>query len=75
VWLNAYQVWYEISVIGDADNADLLVVTNMLAISALLTLARVIPGHNRLPHGLKVYRVIWRDQYWERAEPATRRRD
>jgi len=73
-WLDAYQVWYEIPAISDADNADLLVVTTMLALFALLLLLPVIPGLNRLPHGLKVYRVIWRDWYRERAEPVSRQR-
>jgi len=62
-WLDAYQVWYEIPAVAEADNADLLVVTIMLGFFALLLLLPVIPGLNRLPHGLKVYRVIWRDWY------------
>jgi len=74
-WLDAYQVWYEIPAIADADNADLLVVTIMTAFFALLLLLPVIPGLNRLPHGLRVYRVIWRDWYREQAQPVTPRRD
>jgi hypothetical protein len=35
----------------------------------------VIPGLNRLPHGLRVYRVIWRDWYRQQAQPVTPRRD
>jgi len=73
-WLDGYQVWYEIPAIADADNADLLVVTIMLGFFALLLLLPVIPGLNRLPHGLKVYRVIWRDWYREHAEEGAQRR-
>ena len=61
LWLDAYQIWYEVPAIADADNADLLVVTIMLGVFALLMLLPVIPGLDRLPHGLKVYRVIWRE--------------
>ena len=67
-WLDAYQVWYEIPAIADNDNADLLVVAIMTAFFALLLLLPVIPGLNRLPHGLRVYRVIWRDWYREQAQ-------
>jgi quinol-cytochrome oxidoreductase complex cytochrome b subunit len=74
-WLDAYQVWYEIPAIADADNADLLVVTIMLGLFALLMLLPVIPGLNRLPHGLKIYRVIWRDWYRHHAGEVTRRRE
>lgn len=73
-WLDAYQVWYEIPAIADADNADLLVVTIMLGVFALLMLLPVIPGLNRLPHGLKIYRVIWRDWYRDHAEEVAQRR-
>jgi len=73
-WLDGYQVWYEIPAIADADNADLLVVTIMLGFFALLMLLPVIPGLNRLPHGLKVYRVIWRDWYRDHAAEVAQRR-
>jgi hypothetical protein len=72
-WLDEYQIWYEIPAIADADNADLLVVTIMLGLFALLLLLPVIPGLNRLPHGLKVYRVIWRDWYRDHAEEVAQR--
>jgi hypothetical protein len=62
-WLAPYQVWYELPPIADADNADLLVVTIMTAIFLVLLLLPFIPGLNRLPHVLKVYRYIWRDWY------------
>jgi quinol-cytochrome oxidoreductase complex cytochrome b subunit len=62
-WLDPYQIWYEVPVIADADNADLLVVTIMMVIFAGLLLLPVIPGLNRLPHVLKVYRLIWRRWY------------
>ncbi|HEY5388050.1 MAG TPA: cytochrome b N-terminal domain-containing protein [Thermoleophilia bacterium] len=74
-WLDAYQVWYEIPAIGDADNADLLAVTIMTGLFVLLLLLPVIPGLNRLPHRLKVYRVIWRDWYRDHADGVTKERE
>lgn len=62
-WLDPYQIWYELPAIANSDNADLIVVTIMLVIFVLIVLLPVIPGLNRLPHVLKVYRVIWRDWY------------
>ena len=47
----------------NSDNADLIVVTLMMVIFALLLLLPVIPLLNRLPHLLKVYRLIWWDWY------------
>jgi quinol-cytochrome oxidoreductase complex cytochrome b subunit len=65
-WLDPYQVWYELPPIAENDNADLIVVTLMLVIFVLMVLLPVIPGLNRLPHVLRVYRIIWRDWYIRR---------
>jgi hypothetical protein len=62
-WLDAYQVWYELPPIADSDNADLIVVTIMTAIFLVILFLPFIPGLNRLPHVLKVYRFVWRDWY------------
>ncbi len=62
-WLDIYQVWYEIPAIGDADNADLIAVVIVTALFAVLLALPFIPGLRRIPHGVKVYRLIWRDWY------------
>jgi quinol-cytochrome oxidoreductase complex cytochrome b subunit len=66
-WLDPYQFWYEVPPIANNDNADLIVVTIMLGIFVLIVLLPVIPGLNRLPHVLKVYRLVWRDWYRDSA--------
>jgi hypothetical protein len=65
-WLDIYQVWYEIPQIADSPNADLIVVVIMAALFLVLLLLPFIPGLRRIPHGVKVYRLIWRDWYRER---------
>jgi hypothetical protein len=62
-WLDAYQVWYEVPAIGNADNADLIVVVIMTVLFVVLLTLPFIPGLRRVPHGVKVYRLIWRDWY------------
>jgi hypothetical protein len=44
----------------------------MLVLTLALLLVPVIPGLNRLPRYLKLYRIIWRDYYreMERGQPA-----
>ena len=66
-WLWLYTFWYQVPLVGSSANADLIV----WLVMALLTLALLfmpwIPGLNRLPKLLGVYRVIWRDYYRETA--------
>ncbi len=62
-WLVPYQFWYEVPQIGGSDNADIIVVTIMLVVFAVIFFLPLIPGLNRLPHVLKVYRLVWRDWY------------
>jgi hypothetical protein len=69
-WLDAYQVWYEVPAIADADNADLIVVLIMTALFVVLIALPFIPGLRRIPHGVKVYRLIWRDWYRKYAAEA-----
>jgi hypothetical protein len=67
-WLAPYQFWYELPAIDASPNADIIVVTIMLALFAVVFFLPFIPGLNRLPHVLKVYRLVWRD--WYRQRPA-----
>jgi len=69
-WLDVYQVWYEVPAIADADNADLIVVVIMTVLFAVLLTLPFIPGLRRIPHGVKVYRLIWRDWYRKYAAEA-----
>ena len=62
-WLDVYQVWYEVPAIANASNADLIVVVIMTALFIVLLALPFIPGLRRIPHGVKVYRLIWRDWY------------
>ncbi len=64
-WLDIYQFWYEIPQIANSTNADLIVVVIMTVLFLVLLLLPFIPGLRRLPHGLKVYRLIWRSWYRE----------
>ncbi len=65
-WLWPYTFLYQVPVIGNSPNADALVGAIIGGFFVVLLLLPVIPGLNRLPEGLRVYRVIWRDWYRER---------
>ncbi|HUX19667.1 MAG TPA: hypothetical protein VMW69_00420 [Spirochaetia bacterium] len=67
-WLWPYTFLYQIPAIADSPNADLIVGLVIGLFVLLLIFLPVIPGLNRIPHGLKVYRLIWRDWY-KRTEP------
>jgi len=62
-WLDIYQFWYEVPQIANSPNADLIVVLIMVALFIVLLLLPFIPGLRRIPHGVKLYRLIWRDWY------------
>jgi hypothetical protein len=66
-WLDIYQVWYEVPQIADSPNADLIVVTIMTVLFVVLIALPFIPGLRRIPHGVKVYRLIWRSWYRDHA--------
>ena len=62
-WLWPYTFLYQIKPIESSANADLIVGVIMLVLFLVILLLPFIPGLNRLPHWLKVYRLIWRDWY------------
>jgi hypothetical protein len=66
-WLWLYTVWYQVPLFANSPNADALVWLLMAVLSLALLLLPWIPGLNRLPRWLGVYRLIWRDHYRERA--------
>lgn len=62
-WLWLYTFWYQVPAYADSPNADVLVWATMAVLSLALLLLPWIPGLNRLPRLLGVYRLIWRDFY------------
>jgi hypothetical protein len=62
-WLWPYTFLYQINPIKSSANADLVVGIIMLVLFLVILLMPFIPGLNRLPHRLRVYRLIWRDWY------------
>ncbi len=62
-WLWPYAFLYQIPAIGNSANADLIAALIMGVLAFLLIFLPVIPGLNRLPHRIPVYRIIWRDWY------------
>lgn len=62
-WLWPYAIWYQIPPIGASPNADLIVGMIMILFFLLLFFAPFIPGLNRLPRWIGIYRIIWRDWY------------
>jgi hypothetical protein len=63
VWLWLYTFWYQIPPFSSAPNGDLLIMTVMGVLTLGFVLTPWIPGVNRLPRALRLYRLIWRDWY------------
>ncbi len=63
VWLWLYTLWYQIPPFSTSQSGDLMI----MGVMGLLTLGFIltpwIPGVNRLPRALRIYRLIWRDWY------------
>jgi len=68
-WLWPYTFLYQVPAIGNSPNADALAGAIIGLVFLLLLTLPFIPGLNRLPRGLKVYRVIWRDWYRNHPRP------
>lgn len=62
-WLWPYAIFYHIPPMSSSPNGDLQVGLIMIVIFLVLLLLPFIPGLNRIPHGIKIYRLIWRDWY------------
>jgi hypothetical protein len=65
-WLWLYTFWYQIPPYSTSPNGDADVWLTMTALTLVLVLVPFIPGLNRLPRHLGLYKVIWRDYYRER---------
>jgi hypothetical protein len=63
VWLWLYTLWYQVPPFSTSSAGDLMI----MGIMGILTLAFIltpwIPGVNRLPRVVRIYRLIWRDWY------------
>jgi hypothetical protein len=62
-WLWPYAFLYQIPAIGNADAADLIAGMIIAAFGLILFFLPFVPGLNRLPYIIPVYRLIWRDWY------------
>ena len=64
-WLWLYTLWYQVGPIGSSDNADIMVFSIMIGLTALLALVPFIPGLRSIPRWTRIYRLIWRNHYRE----------
>ena len=62
-WLWPYALLYQIPGIANSPNADLIAGLIMAAAFLILVFVPVIPGLNRIPYRIPIYRLIWRDWY------------
>jgi hypothetical protein len=62
-WLGPYAFLYQIPPMSSSPNGDLQVGPIMLLIFLILIFIPVIPGLKRIPQGVRLYRLIWRDWY------------
>ena len=62
-WLWPYAFLYQLPGIANSPNADLITGLIMAAAFFILIFLPVIPGLNRIPYLIPVYRLIWRDWY------------
>jgi hypothetical protein len=72
-WLWLYTLFYQIPpyTTAWAANTDVLAVLSVTILSLLLLFLPWIPGLNRIPRYLKVYRLIWKQHYQEVGEQPT----
>ncbi len=65
-WLWLYTFWYQIPPYSTSPNGDAYVWLTMAVLTLILILVPFIPGLNRVPQYLGLYKLIWRDYYRER---------
>jgi hypothetical protein len=65
-WLWLFSFWYQVPGIGDAPNADILVVGIMLVLTVLLALVPLIPGLRTIPRWIPLHKAVWKDYYRNR---------
>jgi hypothetical protein len=62
-WLWLYTFWYQIKPFSTSDNADILVMAVMGALTLALILIPFIPGIRDIPRRIPIYKLIWREHY------------
>jgi hypothetical protein len=67
-WLWPYAFVYQIPMVANSPNADLIAGMIIAAVVLILFFLPFIPGLNRLPYLIPVHRMIWRD--WYRSHPS-----
>jgi hypothetical protein len=68
-WLWLYTLFYQIPpyTTAWAANTDALAITSVTILSLILMFLPWIPGLNRIPKLIPIYRLIWRDHYREQS--------
>jgi len=74
-WLWPYAFLYQIPSIASSPNGDLIAGLIMGLFFLILIFLPVIPGLNRIPYLIPLYRLIWRDWYRRSQGEATRSGD
>lgn len=62
-WLWPYTFLYQIPAIGNSPAADLIAGMIIGAVALVLFFLPFVPGLNRVPYLVPIYRIIWRDWY------------
>ncbi len=62
-WLWLYALWYQVEPFKASENADILVMLVMGVLSLAFICIPFIPGVNRIPRWIPLYKVIWREHY------------
>jgi hypothetical protein len=63
VWLWLYTLWYQVEPFKSSENADILVMLVMGALSLAFICIPLIPGVRDLPRLIPIHRLIWREHY------------
>ncbi len=68
-WMTIVTAIYQIPFVAHASSGDAMALTIGMLLFLILMFAPWIPGINRLPHHLYVYRLIWKDYYHAHDDP------
>jgi hypothetical protein len=62
-WLWLYALWYQVEPMKSSPNADIQVVLIMIVLSLAFICVPFLPGINRIPRWIPLYKLIWREHY------------
>lgn len=62
-WLWLYALWYQVEPMKSSPNADIQVLLIMGLLSTAFILMPFLPGINRIPRWIPIYKLIWREHY------------